>query len=118
MKKTSFGYIINRLREEKPELYSVFTAQEECNWPFRDKHGRFLARHSGRRPYECEVSDFLFDKGLLNIEWPKGTRFAVVLTHDVDFSRMGKIYAMSSLVKVVVNHKRVNISCQFWVLLH
>jgi peptidoglycan/xylan/chitin deacetylase (PgdA/CDA1 family) len=99
MGKKSFVYIINRLREEKPELYAVFTAQEECNWPFRDKYGRFLARYTRRIPYECEVSDFLFDKGLLNIEWPKGTRFAVVLTHDVDFSRMGKIYAMSSLIK-------------------
>jgi hypothetical protein len=99
VKKTSFGYIINRLREEKTELYSVFTAQEECNWPFRDKHGRFLARHSGRRSYECEVSVFLLDKDLLDIEWSKGARFAVVLTHDVDLSRMGKIYAMSSLVK-------------------
>jgi peptidoglycan/xylan/chitin deacetylase (PgdA/CDA1 family) len=93
--------VLVKLKEERRDLFQIYVAQEEYCWSFRDKHGRFLARHSKRRVYECEVSEWLFDEGLLDIEWPRGARFAVVLTHDIDRSRMEKSYALRSVMKAL-----------------
>jgi len=93
--------ILIMLKEEAPELFATYVGQEEYSWHFRDKHGRFLARHSRRRVYECEVSERLFDKGLLDIEWPRRARLAVALTHDVDYSRMEMPYALRSVRKAL-----------------
>ena len=93
--------IVARLREVEPELFRVYVAWEEHYWPFRDRHGRFLARYSRRVVYECEVSESLISRGLLNIEWPERAPFAVVLTHDIDFPRMGKTYALATALKAL-----------------
>jgi peptidoglycan/xylan/chitin deacetylase (PgdA/CDA1 family) len=93
--------ILVKLKEERPDLFQIYVAQEEYCWSFRDRHGRFLARHSKRRVYECEVSEWLFNRGLLDIEWPRGACFAVALTHDIDCSRMEKSYALRSVMKAL-----------------
>jgi len=93
--------VLVKLKEERPDLFQTYVAKEEYYWAFRDGHGRFLARHSKRRVYECEVSEWLFDKGLLDVEWPSGARFALALTHDIDHSRMEKTYALSSVMKAL-----------------
>jgi len=100
--------ILIKLKEERPDLFRIYAAQEEYCWPFRDKHGRFLARHSKRRIYECEVSKWLFDKGLLGIEWPRRARFVVVLTHDIDHLRMEKSYALVSAAKSIMRGRFFN----------
>ena len=93
--------ILIKLKEERPDLFQVYAAHEEYCWSFHDKHERFLARYSKRSVYKCEVSEWLFNKGLLNIEWPGKANFAVVLTHDIDHLRMEKFYALGSTIKAL-----------------
>ena len=89
------------LKRERVELFPICVGREEYSWHFRDKHDRFLARYSKRRVYECEISEWLFERGLLNIEWPRRAHFAVTLTHDVDYSRMESSYALRSVRKAL-----------------
>jgi peptidoglycan/xylan/chitin deacetylase (PgdA/CDA1 family) len=93
--------ILVMLKRERVELFPIYVGQEEYSWHFRDKADRFLARYSKRRVYECEISEWLFERGLLNIEWPRKARFAVTLTHDVDYSRMELSYALRSVRKAL-----------------
>ena len=88
--------ILIKLREERPDLLQIYVAQEEYQWPFRDQHGRFLARYSKRVVYECEISEWLFSRGLLDVEYPEKAPFVVVLTHDIDSPRMEKTYALTT----------------------
>ncbi len=60
-----------------------------------------MARYSKRITYKCEVSEWLFEKGFLDIEWPNKASFAVVLTHDVDFLHAAKFSAFKATVKAL-----------------
>jgi len=93
--------ILVKLKSERPDLFNTYVALEEYHWPFRDKHGRFLARYSKRITYKCEVSEWLFERGFLDIEWPNKASFAVVLTHDVDFLHAAKFSAFKATVKAL-----------------
>ncbi|HHV24334.1 MAG TPA: hypothetical protein GXX65_07295 [Methanosarcina sp.] len=71
--------------EQDEELRELFTKKEEYG-PIRlDRYGRFSYYLSSQRNvFEPEVSNFLIKEGL-NPEYPEGRKFAVCLTHDINF---------------------------------
>ena len=70
--------------KSQPDLWDLFTRKEEYNPRFLDQYQRFPYYVStNRNVLEPLVSDFLIQNGL-KIEYPKKSRFAVCLTHDVD----------------------------------
>ena len=76
--------MIEVLKQNK-ELWELFTGRREYNSPILDRYQRFphyLSKH--RNILEPEVSKFLIDDGL-NLEYPEDRKFAVCLTHDIDF---------------------------------
>jgi len=66
------------------ELWRVYALERE-RAAERDPHGRVLAKSLGGDPAEPIVSEFLHERGF-RVEWPKGGRFAVCLTHDIDWA--------------------------------
>jgi peptidoglycan/xylan/chitin deacetylase (PgdA/CDA1 family) len=76
--------LIETLRE-RPDLWDLFTRKEEYEDGIRDKYDRFpyfLSRE--RSILEPVVSAFLYEKGF-HPSYPEGKRFAVCLSHDIDF---------------------------------
>lgn len=82
-----------KLLKQNKELWNLFTKKEEYNPQILDQYGRFpyySSRH--RNVFEPEVSKFLIENGLnLEIEYPEGKKFAVCLTHDIDFVYFSKL---------------------------
>lgn len=73
------------LKEKRPDLWDHFSRKEEYNPEFRDQYDRFPYYLSKRRDiFEPNVSRFLIDSGY-RPEYPDGKKFAVCLTHDIDF---------------------------------
>ncbi len=71
--------------EQDEELWELFTKKEEYDPILLDKYGRFSYYLSSQiNIFEPEVSNFLI-KNKLNSEYPEGRKFAVCLTHDIDF---------------------------------
>lgn len=66
------------------ESWRIFSLEREVGAP-RDEHGRVLARSIGGNHLTPTVSEELYEKGL-RVEWPGEKRFAVCLTHDVDWA--------------------------------
>lgn len=71
------------LRQD-PEIWRLFTCQEEYETPFRDGYDRYPHYLSGNRhTFEPRASQYLFEHGY-RPEYPDGQPFAVCLTHDID----------------------------------
>ena len=71
------------LRQD-PEIWRLFTCEEEYEAPFRDGFDRFPHYMSGNRnTFEPRASQYLFEQGY-HPEYPEGQPFAVCLTHDID----------------------------------
>ena len=67
------------------ELWDLYTAREEYNPPVTDKYGRFPYYLSqNRNVFQPVVSKYLVENGF-KPTYPGNKKFAVCLTHDVDF---------------------------------
>ncbi|AKB76715.1 hypothetical protein MSHOH_0232 [Methanosarcina horonobensis HB-1 = JCM 15518] len=87
--------------EQNRDLWELFTKKEEYNAALLDKYGRFpyyLSRQ--RNVFEPEVSEFLLKNGL-NPEYPEGKKFAVCLTHDIDFVYIDTLNTAARTVKAL-----------------
>jgi len=77
-------HVINHIKR-KHHLFNVYVASEEYSAP-SDQHGRFLFKFSNRTStLDPVVSAHLIENKVLEVEWPEHYRFAVCLTHDVDY---------------------------------
>lgn len=84
--------------EQDPQLWELFTRKEEYDPMYLDKYGRFPYCFSNNRDiFEPKVSDFLTKKGLTP-EYPEGKKFAVCLTHDIDFVYNGMLTTAAKTV--------------------
>ena len=73
------------LLKGRPDLWDHFIRKEEFNSEFRDQYDRFPYYLSKTRDiFQPDVSRFLIDSGY-KPEYPDGKKFAVCLTHDIDF---------------------------------
>ncbi len=87
--------------EQNKELWELFTKKEEYDATLRDKYGRFpYYLSSQRNVFEPEVSEFLLKNGL-SPEYPEGRKFAVCLTHDIDFVYTGVLNTAARTVKAL-----------------
>lgn len=93
---------IDKILQQDPELWRLFTCEEEYGPSIRDAYDRFPHYTSGNRnTFEPKASQRLFEQGY-RPEYPDGQPFAVCLTHDIDVVyqsafRKGRIM-MSSLI--------------------
>ncbi len=75
----------NALRQDRPDLWDRFTRREEYEVSIRDMHGRFPYWASRERDiFRPTVSEYLYEQGLIEPEYPDGCEFAVWVTHDID----------------------------------
>lgn len=87
--------------EQDEDLWELFTKKEEYDPILLDKYGRFpYYLSSQRNVFDPEVSDFLIKNGL-NPEYPEGRKFAVCLTHDIDFVCPGILNTAARTVKAL-----------------
>ena len=90
--------LIEVLKQNK-ELWDLFTRKEEYNPLFLDQYSRFPYYLSKRRNIlEPEVSKFLIENGL-KVEYSEGKKFAVWLTHDIDFVYLSKLSIIFNAAK-------------------
>ena len=67
------------------ELWELFAREEEYSSDKLDHYGRFpYSASKNKSIFEPKVSEYLVNNGL-KIQYPKGKKFAVCLTHDIDF---------------------------------
>jgi peptidoglycan/xylan/chitin deacetylase (PgdA/CDA1 family) len=78
--------IYEKLKQQNPELWGLFTRKEEYSPEQLDRYNRFIhAFSSYKNVLEPKVSKFLVENGLnLKGDYPENKKFAVCLTHDVD----------------------------------
>jgi peptidoglycan/xylan/chitin deacetylase (PgdA/CDA1 family) len=99
--------VIELLKQNK-ELFDLFTRREEYNTPLLDKYQRFLhclSRHGNI--FQPEVSKFLIDNGL-TVDYPEGRKFAVCLTHDIDFVNFSKSEIFFGSSRYLINSQPTN----------
>lgn len=95
------GDIVSNKLEQDQELWELFTKKEEYNPISLDKYGRFPYCFSNQRDiFEPKVSSFLIKNGL-NPEYPEGKKFALCLTHDIDFVCNGVLNTAARTVKAL-----------------
>jgi peptidoglycan/xylan/chitin deacetylase (PgdA/CDA1 family) len=100
--KNKRDIVLNKIGKDK-ERWDLFTKKEEYDPIFLDKYGRFpyyLSNH--RNIFEPEISNFLIQNGL-NPEYPEGKKFAVCLTHDIDFVCTGMLNTATKTLKALKN---------------
>lgn len=66
------------------KIFQIFTLEREREVPL-DVHGRVICRELGESCGEPVVAEKLAELGF-RPDWPRGRRFAVCLTHDVDWA--------------------------------
>jgi peptidoglycan/xylan/chitin deacetylase (PgdA/CDA1 family) len=70
--------------QQDPELWRLFTCEEEYEAPFRDAYDRFPHYlSSNRNAFDPRASQHLCEQGY-HPEYPDGQPFCVCLTHDID----------------------------------
>jgi len=75
---------MHELLQKDPEIWNLFTREEEYHSSLRDKYGRFPYYLSQYRTiFEPKASEFLMNNGY-HVEYPEEKPFAVCLTHDID----------------------------------
>jgi peptidoglycan/xylan/chitin deacetylase (PgdA/CDA1 family) len=73
-----------KLLKQNPEIWNLFTREEDYSPTNVDKHGRVLYdKKELERAFEPKVSKYLVEEGM-KIEFPENKTFAVCLTHDID----------------------------------
>ena len=96
--------MINRIRENR-EIWELYTKREEYNPSILDQYQRFSYYLSKYRDIlKPKVSEFLVKSGF-NFEYPKGKKFAVCLTHDIDVVYFSKLETISKAIKLLKEHK-------------
>ena len=86
------------LLKQNRELFDIFARQEEYNSPLLDMHQRFHSSLSrNRNVLVPEVSKFLVENGL-KPEYPEDKKFAVCLTHDIDFVAFSRSEVIRQLI--------------------
>jgi len=96
--------MINRIRENR-EIWELYTKREEYNPLILDQYQRFSYYLSKYRDIlKPKVSEFLVKSGF-NFEYPKGKKFAVCLTHDIDVVYFSKLETISKAIKLLKEHK-------------
>ena len=75
---------MHKILQKDPEIWDLFTREEEYHSSIRDKFNRFPYYASKNRDiFEPKASKFLIENGY-HVEYPDGRPFAVCLTHDID----------------------------------
>ncbi len=98
--KRSGGTLIKKI-EEYRALWELFTKKEKYDSILLDKYGGFSYYFSSQRSvFEPAVSDFLI-KNELSPEYPEERKFAVCLTHDIDFVCPGMLNTAARAVKAL-----------------
>jgi len=93
--------MIEKLKQNE-ELWDLYTKKEEYNLTFSDQYDRFPYYLSSQRNiFDPKVSRFLVENGL-HPEYPDGKKFAVCLTHDIDFAYPEKLYPIMGTAKALV----------------
>ena len=73
-----------KILKSDEKIWKIYTRSEEYNPPFLDRFDRFnYCASNDENVLEPNVSKFLVENGL-KIKYPKGKKFAVCLTHDID----------------------------------
>ncbi len=86
MRPNSKASLLSILKSDS-EIWDLFTKKEEYDSHRLDEHQRFCYSFSRvRDPWDPRVSGFLIRKGL-DVFYPDKRRFAICLTHDIDFVR-------------------------------
>jgi len=94
--------MIEKLKHNE-ELWDLFTKKEEYDMSFSDQYDRFPYYLSGQRDiFDPKVSRFLVENGL-HPEYPDGRKFAVCLTHDIDFAYPDKLYPIFGTAKAFIH---------------
>jgi len=91
-----------KILKQNKNIWDLFTKKEEYNPLILDQYDSFSYYSSKQRNVlEPEASKFLIENGL-DVEYPKGKKFAVCLTHDIDIvypSLLSTIYNAVVLFK-------------------
>lgn len=75
---------MHTLLRQDPEIWRLFTAEEEYEPPFTDRYDRFPYYLSKNRDlFHPKASEYLYNRGF-HMEFPDDQPFAVCLTHDID----------------------------------
>lgn len=75
---------MHNILREKPDIWRIFTCEEEYESSIKDKYDRFPHYISGNRePFEPKASQYLLERGY-RLGYPEEEPFAVCLTHDID----------------------------------
>jgi len=70
--------------QKDPEMWALFTRNEEYQSSIQDKYNRFPYYASKNRDiFEPKASEYLIKNGF-HVEYPDNKKFVVCLTHDVD----------------------------------
>ena len=92
--------VLKKIAQDR-KLWKLFTNQEEYDPILLDKYWRFpyyLNNH--RNIFEPEISNFLIKNGL-DLKYPEGRKFAVCLTHDIDFLCTGMLNTVTKTLKAL-----------------
>ncbi len=98
---------MHTLLQQDPEIWRLFTAEEEYEPPFTDMYDRFPYYLSKNRDvFRPKASEYLYNQGF-RMEFPDDQPFAVCLTHDIDgvyqsISAKG-FYSLKSLLQGDLN---------------
>jgi peptidoglycan/xylan/chitin deacetylase (PgdA/CDA1 family) len=86
---------------EQPDLWDVYTRKEEYENGLRDKYDRFQHYMSAERTiFEPRVSAHLHANGF-RPEYPEDRKFAVCMSHDIDFPPERPDRPEEKLIKVI-----------------
>jgi len=100
---------MTNILKNKEFVWHTFTRKEEYESKSRDEFDRFPSSASSLRDLRHPVvSEYIIEKGV-RIEFPNNSKFAICLTHDVDFinSRM--------LAKIA---RELHLKPKLWDLIH
>ena len=88
------------LRHDK-DLWDLFTRKEEYGAPIHDCYDRFPFYMSENNcAFDPRVSKFFIENNV-NFEYPDNKKFAVCLTHDIDFINATKLNLISDTAKFI-----------------
>ncbi len=75
---------MHTILRQDPEIWRLFTAEEEYEAPFTDMYDRYPYYLSKNRDiFHPKASEYLYNQGF-QMEFPDDQPFAVCLTHDID----------------------------------
>jgi len=94
--------------KKNDELWDLYTRKEEYNTIYYDKYNRYpFYLSKNRNIFKPIVSEFLIKKGL-KFYYPDNKKFAVCLTHDIDYIYPAKKKALFESLKSIIKLKILN----------